>query len=127
MNLSLSISWVSECYFRNSVRNGWIIECSQKYKGSTRNKIINDHHKYANRNKKKERHNSTSGNNISSLYVARHLIDRCYICEADLLINNIDVIQEYEYETCYLGFYCKSTDDWCAKLKNGKIQHHVLG
>ena len=63
MNLSLSISWVSEYYFRNSVRNGWIIEFSQKYKGSTRNKIINDHHKYANRNKKKERHNSTSGNN----------------------------------------------------------------
>ncbi len=68
-----------------------------------------------------------TANNISSLYVARHLIDRCYICEADLLINNFDVIQEYEYETCYLGFYCKSTDDWCAKLKNGKIKSLKIG
>ena len=67
MNLSLSIICVGECYFRISIRNGWIIEFSQKYKWSTQNKIINDHHKYANRNKKKERHDSTAITMISSL------------------------------------------------------------
>ena len=36
-------------------------------------------------------------NNISSAIHAIDLIDRCYICEADLYITNPDIINKYEY------------------------------
>lgn len=46
-------------------------------------------------------------NNISSMYYARDIIDRCYVCEADL------VITKYQYCSNYLGAYVSETDDWC--------------
>ena len=52
-------------------------------------------------------------NNISSLIHAIDLIDRCYICEADLYITNPEIINKYEYSTNYLGAKVAETDDWC--------------
>ena len=58
-------------------------------------------------------------NNIGSLMCAVDRIDRCYICEADLIIRNPDVIRKYEYSSVYFGTKVQETDDWCFRLKNG--------
>ena len=66
-------------------------------------------------------------NNISSAMKVLDIIDRCYICEADLLISNPDVIRKYEYETNYLGAKVVETDDWCFKKVNGYIAEFKQG
>ena len=66
-------------------------------------------------------------NNISSAICAIDLIDRCYICEADLYITNPDVINKYEYRTNYLGAKVAETDDWCFKKKNGVAVGYQMG
>lgn len=67
-----------------------------------------------------ENKNYNSENNISSLYVAREYLDRCYICEADLLLSN-NVFRKEEERTCFLGFHCYSSNDWCATFDR---KHH---
>ena len=66
-------------------------------------------------------------NNISSAVRAVDLIDRCYICEADLYITNSDVIRKYEYNTNYLGAKVTETDDWCFKKHNGCADQYQMG
>lgn len=66
-------------------------------------------------------------NNISSLYYAKDIIDRCYICEADLIVSNPKVIKKYQYTSNYLGAYVKETDDWCFKKKNNYIKEVNIG
>ena len=66
-------------------------------------------------------------NNISSAVHAIDLIDRCYICEADLYISNPDVINKYEYHTNYLGAKVTETDDWCFRKKNGYASGYQMG
>ena len=66
-------------------------------------------------------------NNISSAIYAIDIIDRCYICEADLFINNPNVINKYEYCTNYLGFKVSETDDWCFRVKNGLLTDYQIG
>lgn len=66
-------------------------------------------------------------NNISSAFHAIDLIDRCYICEADLYITNPDVINKYEYCSNYLGAKVTETDDWCLKKKNGYATNYQMG
>ena len=66
-------------------------------------------------------------NNIGSLIQAIDLIDRCYICEADLYISNPDVINRYEYRSNYLGAKVTETDDWCFKKKNGFAVQYQMG
>lgn len=66
-------------------------------------------------------------NNISSLVHAIDRIDRCYICEADLIINNPDVIRTYEYRSVYYGTKVAETDDWCFSLKNGAPDDYRRG
>ena len=66
-------------------------------------------------------------NNIGSLMCAADRIDRCYICEADLIINNPDVIRKYEYRTVYLGAQVAETDDWCFRKKNGVLDGYQRG
>ena len=60
-------------------------------------------------------------NSISS---ARAAMDKlhggCYICEADLLVRNPEVIHKYHTSSDYLGSYVKETDDWCLEEKNGR-------
>lgn len=67
-------------------------------------------------------------NNISSLYVARHLLEDCYIFEADLYIANPKIISKTIEQSCYLGYYTEQTNDWCAKLnQSGKICYFGIG
>ena len=66
-------------------------------------------------------------NNISSLIEAVDMIDRCYICEADLYITNPDVINKYEYTSNYLGAKVTETDDWCFNKRNGFISDYQMG
>ena len=55
------------------------------------------------------------------------MIDRCYICEADLYITNPEIINKYEYRTNYLGAKVTETDDWCFKKKNGYAADYQMG
>lgn len=66
-------------------------------------------------------------NNIGSAVRAIDLIDRCYICEADLYISNPDVINKYEYRSNYLGAKVAETDDWCFKKRNGCVYGYQRG
>ena len=66
-------------------------------------------------------------NNISSAMKAIDFIDRCYICEADLLISNKDIIRKYEFSSNYLGAKVNETDDWCFKKVNGYIGSYGQG
>ena len=66
-------------------------------------------------------------NNISSVYAARDIIDRCYICEADLIVSNPKVITKYQYCSNYLGAYVSETDDWCFFKKKGYIDRVAIG
>ncbi len=66
-------------------------------------------------------------NNIGSAIHAIDLIDRCYICEADLYITNPDVINKYEYRSNYLGAKVTETDDWCFKKRNGCVNGYQMG
>lgn len=67
-------------------------------------------------------------NSISS---ARAAIERiqggCYICEADLLITNPNVIQKYHISSDYLGSYVKETDDWCLQEVDGRAVNYRKG
>ena len=66
-------------------------------------------------------------NNIASIMKCIDLIDRCYICEADLYITNPDIIRKYEFNTNYLGAKVKETDDWCFKKVNGCAANYNRG
>lgn len=66
-------------------------------------------------------------NNISSAFHAIDLIDRCYICEADLYITNPAIINKYEFRTNYLGAKVTETDDWCFKKRNGNAVGYQMG
>lgn len=66
-------------------------------------------------------------NNISSAYMVKDLLRNAYVCEADLLVSNPDLIRKYEYETNYLGKYVDYTDDWCFKVKGGIIKELLVG
>lgn len=66
-------------------------------------------------------------NNISSAVHAADLIDRCYLCEADLYITNPDVINKYEYCSNYLGAKVAETDDWCFTAQGGYVSGYRMG
>ena len=66
-------------------------------------------------------------NNISSIYAAKDIIDRCYICEADLVVTNPKVITKYQYSSNYLGAYVSETDDWCFFKKGNYINKVSIG
>jgi len=76
-------------------------------------------------------------NNISSVLYAKDYLKNAYICEADLLIQNKNIIKKYQYATNFLGVPVEKTDDWCftsdeglyiTSLKIGGTNcHHVYG
>lgn len=75
-------------------------------------------------------------NNISSVVCAKDYLRNAYICEADLLIRNPNIITKYQYSTNYLGVPVEMTDDWCLTTKNGYVTklgiggtncHHLFG
>ncbi len=66
-------------------------------------------------------------NNISSVMKVLSFIDRCYICEADLLVDNPNLINKYEYASNYLGIKVEETDDWCFTKKGYYIDSYKMG
>lgn len=66
-------------------------------------------------------------NNISSAMCARYLLSGAYLCEADLLLYNPDVITKYQYQSNYLGVPVDVTDDWCFKCKGDIITKMSIG
>ena len=69
-----------------------------------------------------------STNSISSAMAALDLLEGgCYICEADLLIANPDVIRKYHAGSDYLGSFVRETDDWCLSEKDGYATNYRKG
>ena len=66
-------------------------------------------------------------NNISSVMAVLDKIDECYICEADLMISNPDIIQKYQYSSNYLASYSLETDDWSFELIDGHTANYKKG
>lgn len=66
-------------------------------------------------------------NNISSLYVVKDIINNCYICEADLIVNNPNIIKKYQYKTNYYACFENQTDDWCIYKKGNIISKTSIG
>lgn len=52
-------------------------------------------------------------NNISSAYLAKDLIENCYIFESDIYLVNQRLIKKYQYRSNYLAVPCSKTPDWC--------------
>lgn len=66
-------------------------------------------------------------NNVSSAWLARKKIAGAYVLEADLVIQNPNVVRKYEYCSNHLGVYCERTDDWCFVVKKDLIQKMQIG
>lgn len=66
-------------------------------------------------------------NNISSALVARNLLSNAYVLEADLLLSNPAIIKKYQFESNFLAIKKKRSDDWCFKVKEGKIIDEQIG
>ncbi|MBR3778597.1 MAG: phosphocholine cytidylyltransferase family protein [Clostridia bacterium] len=60
-------------------------------------------------------------NNISSAMCARFLLKNAYVMEADLVVNNPDVIRKYHYTSDCLGVPVALTDDWCLTSQGGIV------
>jgi iron(III) transport system permease protein len=66
-------------------------------------------------------------NNISSLMKVLDSLDSCYICEADLIVSNKNLIRKYEYSSNYLGAKVVETDDWCFTKSGNFIAKYQQG
>lgn len=66
-------------------------------------------------------------NNISSTLIAGDKLDECYLCEADLMISNPDIIRKYQYASNYLGSFSIESDDWCFELEGGRAINYRKG
>lgn len=67
-------------------------------------------------------------NNISSALTARYLMENAYVFEADLLLNNPNIIKKYHYNSNVLGIYKKRTDDWCLTVdKDNFVTEEKIG
>lgn len=66
-------------------------------------------------------------NNISSAMCARYNFGNSYICEADLIIKNPQLITKYQYHSNYCGVKCERTDDWCLFVNKGRITGVSVG
>ena len=66
--------------------------------------------------------------NISSAYVARHLMANSYVFESDLLLYNPKLITKYQYTSNYLGVPTAVTEDWCLTVNSaGYVKSLSLG
>lgn len=66
-------------------------------------------------------------NNIGSALRAKDCFSSAYICEADLIIKNPELIKKYQYHSNYCGVKCERTDDWCLFVTKGKITGVSVG
>lgn len=71
-----------------------------------------------------------STNSISSLYSALDELDvedGCYICEADLIVKNPQVIAKLHSSSDFLAMPVERTDDWSLQEKDGWAVNYVKG
>ena len=66
-------------------------------------------------------------NNISSVVVARYMLENAYVLESDLLVNNPKVLKKYHYCSDYICSYVDRTDDWCFNVKDNIICDEKIG
>lgn len=66
-------------------------------------------------------------NNISSAFCAKDLFENSYICEADIILKNPQLLKKYQYNSNYCGVKCERTDDWCLFENKGKITGVSVG
>ena len=67
-------------------------------------------------------------NNISSAMCVRTLFQNAYVLDADLLLQNPDLIRKYEYQSNMIGFPTKQTDKWCVSVdKKGYAESVSIG
>jgi len=66
-------------------------------------------------------------NNISSALIARDIFSRAYVFEADLLLNNPQIIKKYQYTSNFLAIKKEQTDDWCFRVKDNMIIEERVG
>lgn len=66
-------------------------------------------------------------NNIGSAMVARYILGRAYVFEADLVISNPEIITKYQYQSNFLGIKMERSDDWCFDTKDGIITAQKVG
>lgn len=66
-------------------------------------------------------------NNISSALLAKDLLSNAYVMEADLLLNNPDIIRNYHYQSNFLAIKKDRTDDWCFDVRDGIITKEKVG
>lgn len=66
-------------------------------------------------------------NNIGSAMVARYILGRAYVFEADLVISNPEIITKYQYQSNFLGIKKERSDDWCFDTKDGIITAQKVG
>jgi CTP:phosphocholine cytidylyltransferase-like protein len=63
-------------------------------------------------------------NNISSLKAAEGMLgkENCFICEADLYINDDSIFQHEFKRSCYFGKFIEGySDDWIFEMENDRI------
>ena len=63
-------------------------------------------------------------NNISSLKAAKNMLgkENCFICEADLYINDDSIFQHEFKQSCYFGKFIEGySDDWVFEMDNDRI------
>lgn len=71
--------------------------------------------------------NYASSKNITSAYKVKHFFSNAYIIEADIILNNPNVIQKYEFESHYKTTELTRSDSWALELQGNKISNYVLG
>ncbi len=66
-------------------------------------------------------------NNISSAVAASEHMRDAYVFESDLLLENPQIIQRYQYRSNYIGVPVEHTDDWCLTVRDGRAVHIAKG
>lgn len=66
-------------------------------------------------------------NNISSLLMAKDLLQGAYVMESDILLRNPALLSRYQYDSNYLGVPTDKTDDWCFQVRSGFITSMMVG
>ena len=70
---------------------------------------------------------ATTGSISSARAALEYIRDGCYICEADLLIRNPEVIRRYHPSSDYLGSYARETEDWSLQEVGGRAVNYRKG
>ena len=74
-----------------------------------------------------ENNNYETENTISSAYVTRDNCENAYIFDADLILNNKNLVKKYEYTPNYVGKYIEETSDFAFGVTGKVITEYGRG